>query len=816
MTTLAGAVTQEHRQTLDFADLISGRMLAPAGYIGTTPTALIGRDHDLTRLAAVLADPDARLITVTGPAGVGKSRLVMEYFRRHAPATGGTVEAFDFGQGPDTAACGQLLRRLREHCVGGSRAVRAILERVGAGRHTLLLDHHEDVADDLVPLLAEFRRCCPQVRIVSIGTSRLGLYGEQVVRLRPLPTGTSAETEPSAIARIPAVELFVRCARVVRPEFALNAENAGAVLELCRLAGGLPFAIELAASEVGLAEPELILERSEQGFCDLRRIGHHPYSRHAGIQDMVSWVFAHLDDDERMLLKRLAIFEAPFTMRSVVGVMGRGGGGVHRIMERLVDKSALIPYQPHDGELSLTIPSVVRIASARSLAALPGHGALRKAHAEYFRAVAADRMRREPSLAGTAGRGGPGSDVLADLLAAFAYWRQAGDGSAMATIANALRERCAGAERARQCLRLAKEALRTGIDDPRLHAYTLETAGAMAVRLRSAAARRLLGQARKAHEAMDDKDGEIRCLRLLGDEAYGAGDLDRARLRLEEGLAILVAAGRGAGADGREAGSGERTATACLLKRRLAMVLREAGDLARAGELARAALVSELGRGDAGPAAITRYVLATIGWLEDDSAEARALFADAAEQVAGLPDIPEQPECLEMLAIALWKWGRITDWRRLTAALGMADRLRRRLGLTRPRPLSNMITPILAAASQELTAEQYSRASRTGADLTWTAALRLVPRGGAPAAPAAVASPEPGPDAGRGVPTDVADLLTKRELEVALLVAEGLTNRVIARRLGIAEWTVVNHLRRVMRKLGCQSRVHVTRRLARR
>lgn len=813
MTGPAGAVTQEHQRTLDFADLISGRMLPPAGYIGTTPTALIGRDHDLTRLAAVLADPDARLITVTGPAGVGKSRLVMEFFRRHALTTGGAVEAFDFGQVPDAAACGQLLRRLREHCAKGSRAVRAILERVGAGRHTLLLDHYEDVADDLVPLLAEFRRCCPQVRIVSIGTSRLGLYGERVVRLRPLPTGTAKEAEPSAVARIPAVELFVQCARAVRPEFALNAENARAVLELCRLAGGLPFAIELAASEVGLAEPELILEWSEHGFCDLRRIGHHPYSRHAGIEDMVSWVFAHLDDDERTLLKRLAIFEGSFTMRAVAGVMGRGGGSVHRIMERLVDKSVLIPHQPHDGELSLTIPSVLRIAGARSLAELPGDAALWQAHAEYFRAVAAGRMQRKPALEDTARRGGQGPDVRADLLAAAAYWRQAGDAPAIATIANALRERCAGAEQARQCLRLAEEALRAGIDDARLHARTLATVGAMAVRLRSEAAPRLLGRARKAYEAMRDKDGEVWCLRLLAYEAYAAGDLDRARLRLEEGLAILAAADREARAGGREADAGERTATAYLFKRRLAVVLREAGDLTQAGELARAALVAELGRGDAGRAAITRYVLATIGWLEDDSAEARALFADAAEQVGGLPVVPEQPECLEMLAITLWKWDRVTDWRRLTAVLGMANRLRRRLGLARPRQLNDMITPILAAASQELTAEQYSWALRTGADLTWTAALRLVPRG---TTPAAAASPDPGPYAGQGVPTDVADLLTKRELEVALLVAEGLTNRVIARRLGIAEWTVVNHLRRVMRKLGCESRVHVTRRLARR
>src|SRR5580693_1780508 len=79
MTGAVGAAAKEHRGTPDFADFISGRMISPAAYIGTTPTALIGRAHDLARLAAVLAAPDAGLVTVTGPAGVGKSRLVMEF-----------------------------------------------------------------------------------------------------------------------------------------------------------------------------------------------------------------------------------------------------------------------------------------------------------------------------------------------------------------------------------------------------------------------------------------------------------------------------------------------------------------------------------------------------------------------------------------------------------------------------------------------------------------------------------------------------------------------------------------------------------------
>lgn len=780
-----GAEAEELTETPDLADFISDRMISPAGYIGTTPTALIGRAHDLARLATVLAAPEAGLVTVTGPPGVGKSRLVMEFFRQHRPVPGSAVEVLDFGQVADAAVLGLMLQQLKEQRERGPRAVRAVLERVGAGRHTVLLDHYEDVADELAPLLAEFRRCCPQIRIVSVGTTRLGLYGERVVRLQPLPTGGMAEAELPAVARIPAVELFVQCARSVLPEFTLTAENARPVLALCQLLGGLPFAIELAALQAKLAEPELILERFKRGYSDLRRIGHHPYSRHSSISDLVSWVFAHLNADERMLLNQLAIFEGPFAMRAAAEVVDGPDGRGYRTMERLIDKSVLIPDQRHDGELSLSIPNIVRLAAARSLSLLPDYPALRQAHGEYFRGVA-------DGGTGT----GPGPEILADLLAAFGYWREAGDGMAMAVIANALRERCAGAGQAWQCLRLAEEVLRRGAGDRQLQARTLETAGEMAMRLGAAAARGYLGRARDAYRAVHDKDGLMRCLRLLGDEAYAAGDLDRARRSFEESLAALAVTGQDTRARAGAAAARQH------LTRRLAVVLREAGRLTQASELAQAALAAELGRNDADGAVRARYVLATIGWLQHDSAEARALFADAAEQVGGLPDAPEQPECLEMLAITLWKWRRIADWHQLTAALGLAGQLRRRLGLGRPEPLNEMITPILAAASQGLSAGEYAKAWRAGAELPWATALRLVPGG------------EPTAGAGPEGPADVADLLTKRELEVALLVAEGMTNRVVAHKLGIAEWTVVNHLRKVMRKLDCQSRVHVTRRLS--
>ncbi|SHN18217.1 LuxR C-terminal-related transcriptional regulator [Actinacidiphila paucisporea] len=772
-----GTGAKGHEGTSGLGDLLLNRMTTPAGYIGTTPTGLIGRSADLERLAAVTADPDAGLVTVTGPAGVGKSRLVMEFFRHRGTGPGGGVEVFDFAQVTDTSVAGLMLRQLREQCYEGSPAVRKALERVAAGKHTLLFDHYEDVADDLAPLLAEFRRSCPQVRIVCVGTTRLGLYGERVVRLGPLPAGDPAQDAP--LSAVPAVELFVQCARAVRPEFALTAENSRFVLALCRQAGGLPLAIELAASQITLAEPDLILERFAHDPGALHRPDHHPYSRHSSVGGMVSWVLARLGTEERAQLVRLAVFQGPFTMRAAAGVLAGCHGADHRTMERLIDKSVLVPDDGHGGEVRLTIPHAVRLAAAGLLARLPAHAALRRAHAEHFRRAAA---------AGT----GTGPETRADLLAAFDHWREAGDGGAMAVIARALREQSPTAAQALHCLRLTEEALRAGVDDPRLHAGALEAAGELALRLGAPPARAHLTRAREAHRAARDEQGAARCLALLGEEAYAAGELDRARRLFEEAYA---------------SGAGPAVIAGRQVALRLAAVLRDAGDLPRAGELAMTALGAELGRDPEGGAGalLARYVLATVRWSEHDSPQARALFADAAEQIGTLPDTaPERPECLEFLTVTLARWHRAADWQRVAATLALADHLRRRGGRPRPKHLHDRVAPVLAAAAGELTAAEYARSRRSGPDLGWQAALRLIP----------AEPPAPPSEASADVRSDVAATLTKRELEVALLVAEGLTNRIIARELGIAEWTVVNHLRKVMRKLGCQSRVQVTRRLS--
>jgi DNA-binding CsgD family transcriptional regulator len=729
----------------DPADRVARRTMTPAHYLGAMPTALIGRAPDLARLASVLDAPDAALVTVTGPAGVGKTRLVMEFFSRRRPAPGRPVGVCDFGRSPDASACERILRRLTQHRV-------------------VLLDHFEDVADELVPLLAEFRRCCPQVQIVCIGTTALGLYGERVVRLRPLPTASPPATGLAAIARIPAVQLFIEYARSVQPEFALTTENTRPVLALCELLGGLPFAIELSAAQVRLASPEAILEGLEHGRHDLRRPSQHqhPYSRYAGIADMVAWTFAQLSAEERTLLTRLAVFQGPFTMRAAAEVLGEG---IDRSVERLIDKSVLIPEQRPDGEPVLSVPALIRSAAADP----SDHRALRRSHAAYFRTIADDAS----------------PDTRADLLAAFHYWHQHGDAQAMAAIVHGLRGLCTGAEQTRQCLRLAREVLRMGTGDPQSRARTLETAGELSLRL-GAEATGHLTEARDAYRAAHDGAGDIRCLRLLADAAYACGDLDVARRRYEEGLATLTAS------------DPDRDRVRRRFIWGLTVTLRESGALSRAAELARTALATELSCEDIDGAVHARYLLATIRWLEQDSAESRALFADAAAQLDGRP---ERPECLELMLIALDRWSLITDRCQAAAVLALAARLRRHLGSDRPAPLARLITPILATAGELLPTEEYAAA--VGADLSWAAALRLVPHG------EPIADREPEADA----PLAVVDILTKRELEVALLVAEGLTNRAIAHKLGIAEWTVVNHLRKVMRKLGCQSRVHVALRL---
>jgi DNA-binding CsgD family transcriptional regulator len=409
-----------------------------------------------------------------------------------------------------------------------------------------------------------------------------------------------------------------------------------------------------------------------------------------------------------------------------------------------------------------------------------------RAHADYFQAMA--RAAR-PGLTGAEQAWWLSrlADLRADLRAALRFLADAGDGAATAEFAAALRLHWHAAGALREGVAWLEEGLdladRPADIAPEVH----EVLGELLLDLgETRAAERRLNFARQRHEESRDARGVAVCLGLLGRLAYHQGDIATAERLLQESTARLLKTG--------EASREHAMATIDLTRVRLAR-----GDNAAARKLAESALQEFTNGRDARNVALSQYVLAEIAMADERLEEAEQLARTA---LLRLDDLGDRPACgtgLEILGILMTvRHGRMTEsWRRAVRDLGVGAQLRERDGLTvsdveRTR-LDEVIDEARVRLGDELFEEEWTAAA-------WRPLHEAIAEALAPFQPQRRRRPA---GAGRDNP------LTHREMEVAELVAAGMTNREIARRLGIAEWTAVNHLRKIMRKLACGSRVQV-------
>ena len=224
-------------------------------------TSLLGREQAIDEVAGLVERPGVRLVTLTGPGGVGKTRLAVAVGERLRGRFGaGTVfvplEAVT-DPGRVLAAIG---RAAGADLAGTGSPVEALAETFGDGAWLLILDNLEQVVQ-AAPDLGELLARCPQLAILATSRTVLGLGAEREYPVPPLPLPADPGTAAAEIAASPAVALFVDRARAVRPGFALTEGNAAAVAEICRRLEGLPLAIELAAARTRLLDPPALLDR---------------------------------------------------------------------------------------------------------------------------------------------------------------------------------------------------------------------------------------------------------------------------------------------------------------------------------------------------------------------------------------------------------------------------------------------------------------------------------------------------------------------------------------------------------------------------
>ncbi len=304
------------------------------------PTGLVGRERDLATVSTMLRRPPVRLITLTGPGGIGKTRLALQVAADALDDFEHGAWMVDLSPIHDPA----LVVPTVALALGLKEGAEAPLEeRLSAylrdRRLLLLVDNFEHIA--VAPVVAAWLRAAPGLKILVTSQAILDLPGEQdfVVPTLDLPEATQV-LDWTLLAGYPAVVLFVERARAVRPDFQLTAANAGAVAAICRRLDGLPLAIELAAARSKLLTPAMILARLEaNGTAALDGLPGGPRdlpARRRTLRGAIAWSYDLLDADEQAVFRRLALFVGGWTLAAAEAVLGRPGlaGPLATLVER--------------------------------------------------------------------------------------------------------------------------------------------------------------------------------------------------------------------------------------------------------------------------------------------------------------------------------------------------------------------------------------------------------------------------------------------------------------------------------------------------
>jgi predicted ATPase/DNA-binding XRE family transcriptional regulator len=381
---------------------IPERSPMPASLSGALPvllTRLIGREPELAALLALLLRDGARLVTITGVGGSGKTRLALEVAARLRARFADGVVFVDLAPLADPTLVLPSLAAALGVPERAGQPLAESLARFLAPRQTLvLLDNCERVLG-AVPALNALLAASPDVTILATSREPLHVRGEREFPLAPLPLPAADQLPAvSELARIPAAALFVERAEASQPTFRLTAENAAAVAAICRRLDGLPLAIELAAVRVKVLPPAALLARLEKRL-PLLTGGRDLPARQQTMRDAIAWTYDLLAPSEQALFRRLAVFAGGFTLAAAEAVADPAmSATVFDGVAALVEQSLLQPSAGTETEPRYQLLETVREYGLEQLTAAGETDEVRQRHAAFFLQQAADFMTGSPIL----------------------------------------------------------------------------------------------------------------------------------------------------------------------------------------------------------------------------------------------------------------------------------------------------------------------------------------------------------------------------------------------------------------------------------
>lgn len=363
--------------------------MSQRGNLPPAPSSpLVGRETEVESIVSTIGTEHHRLVTLTGPGGVGKTRLALEIAQQMA-------ESFDDGayfidlsavRVPDQVA-GAVARALGIREYGNRPAGDMLMDVLGDTHRLLVLDNFEQVID-AASVVRDLLTAAPRIQILITSRETLRIRDELEIPIRPFALPEPAapgDLEPNRAN--PAVGLFISTTRTVRPGFTLTVENAAAVVDICRRLDGLPLAIELAAARLKHFPPELLLARLQQRLPLLSGGPRDAPLRHQTLRDTIAWSYDLLAPAEQRLFRTLGVFACGATFDAIETVAAPSSSfDVMTALGSLVDKSLVVEREEPGGTPRFVLLETIR---EFALAALLDADELDQTHAAHAHWIAA-------------------------------------------------------------------------------------------------------------------------------------------------------------------------------------------------------------------------------------------------------------------------------------------------------------------------------------------------------------------------------------------------------------------------------------------
>ena len=360
---------------------------------------LIDREQELAQARALLQREDVGLVTLTGPAGVGKTRLALQVAADLAPQFADGVAFISLASLINPQLLVPTVARALGLSEAGTEAAlgERLLEYLRPRQVLLVLDNTEHLIAAAASLASQALELAPQLKLLVTSRETLRVRGEQIVPVLPLALPDPAQVSNLAhLSEIPAVALFVERAREANPAFALATGNAASVVELCQRLDGLPLALELAAARLSLLTPMALLQRLERRLPLLSRGARDLPERQQTLRNTIAWSYDLLEAGEQQLFRRLAVFAGGFTLEAVQAVCLSDASGASSSVQvdnegaaieqlaQLLDKSLVQSQQSTGGEPRFTMLETIREYATEQLQASGEEPAVQAQHARYF------------------------------------------------------------------------------------------------------------------------------------------------------------------------------------------------------------------------------------------------------------------------------------------------------------------------------------------------------------------------------------------------------------------------------------------------